>query len=168
MTAEEQRKASMGFREWTAHYEKEQIADREKINGIADIVGQMAGQVSKLTAHVESLIDNQKGVFQRINRPVQWGGLVSAASFVAILLGLVVLPMKEQIFELKESVQEEVQRNLKLHMMFVEQQQELAVKTAVDTTRNQTDIKWLMNMEVRLNDRLHQRAFITANMKNDK
>ena len=116
MTEEQQER--LGFREWTTHYEKEQEADREKINALADGLSTVNSNLGRLTANVETLLSNQKGMFDRINRPTQWGVLVSAALLVAVILGLVTGPMKEEISDLEEKVTLETNRNVELHIMF--------------------------------------------------
>ena len=147
---EEQEK--LGFREWTSHYEKEQEADRDKINTLADGLSKVNQSVGRLTANVETLIENQKGMFNRINRPTQWGTLVAAAALVAIILGLVTGPMKEEIDNLETKVILETERNIELHIMFNNRLGE-QIKTS---TANETNIQWIMKMEDRLNRRLHR------------
>jgi X-X-X-Leu-X-X-Gly heptad repeat protein len=144
----------LGFREWTIHYEKEQEADREKINTLADGLAQVNQSVGRLTANVETLIDNQKGMFNRINRPTQWGVLVSAALLVAVILGLVTGPMKEEISDLEAKVAMETNRNIELHIMFNNRLGE-QIKLS---TANETNIQWIIRMEERTNNRLHERA----------
>ena len=149
MTSEEMDR--MGFREWTSHYEKEQEADRDKINTLADGLSQVNTNVGTLTANVEQLIDNQKGMFSRINRPTQWGVLVSAALLVAVILGLVTGPMKEEISDLENQVRQETERNIELHIMF---NQRLGEQIKLSTA-NATNMEWVKKMEDRYNSRLH-------------
>lgn len=140
----EQESEKLGFREWTAHYEKEQELQRDQL-------GELTSNVSTLTADVRTLMDNQKGMFNRINRPTQWGTLVASAALLAVVLGLVTGPMKEEIGDLEDKVAMETNRNIELHIMFNNRQSE-QIKTS---TANQTNIQWLMLMEQRLNDRIH-------------
>ena len=148
----EEQAERLGFREWTTHYEKEQEADREKINTLADGLSQVNQSVGRLTANVETLIDNQKGMFNKINRPTQWGVLVAAAALVAIILGLVTGPMKEEIRDIEASSRLETNRNIELHIMF---NRRLGEQIKLSTA-NETNIQWLAKIEDRTNRRLHR------------
>jgi len=147
----EQDENKLGFREWTAHYEKEQEADRDKINALADGLAAVNANLGRLTANVETLLENQKGMFTKINRPTEWGTLIAAGALVAITLGLVTGPMKEDIAEVAGKLALETERDIELHIMFnnrLAEQIQLA-------TENHTNIEWVMKLEDRLNDRLH-------------
>jgi len=143
---------ALGFREWTSHYEKEQEQDREKINDLAASVATINQSVGALTADVRTLIENQKGMFNRINRPTQWGVLVAAAALVAVVLGLVTGPMKEEIGDLEDKLILETNRNIELHIMF---NQRLGEQIKL-STENHTNIEWIKRMEERVNRRMHR------------
>ena len=155
MTEEQQER--LGFREWTSHYEKEQEADREKINALADGLSTVNTNLGRLTANVETLLSNQKGMFDRINRPTQWGVLVSAALLVAVILGLVTGPMKEEISDLEEKVILETNRNVELHIMF---NQRLGEQIKLSTA-NEINVEWIKRMEDRMNRRMHDQYGVT-------
>ena len=156
MTNEESQK--LGFREWTVHYEKEQEADREKINQITNIIGTLGSQVSKLSANMETLIDNQKGMFSRINRPWQWGvvvsifmGLFAMSAMFATMATLIVGPIHNNLKQLEIIHSRDVERNLDLHIWF----RETLANMQVSDAKEAANIAWLMKMEERLNNRLH-------------
>ena len=166
---EEEKLNQMGFREWTSHYEKEQEADREKINEIANIVGSLGGQVSKLSANIETLMENQKGLYDRMNRPWQWGVIVAAfalmlsmAGLFATVLTLTVNPVREALHELAETSTRINQRNYEYHinqnsehkadlkeMVLYREQQ------AAANARQAANIEWLRRLEERGNRRIH-------------
>ena len=157
MTSEEK----LGFREWTAHYEKEQEADRDKINHIADIVGTLGGQVSKLSANMDTLIDNQKGMFNRLNRPWQWGVVVagfmmmfSMAAMFGTMATLIITPIEKNLTHLQEMQASEEAKYLELHMWFRDKLEDGAVADA----KQDTNIAWMMKMEERVNGRIHASA----------
>ena len=150
----------MGFREWTSHYEREQEADREKINALAEGLAVVNQNVGKLTANVEILIDNQKGMFSRMNRPWQWGVVVAAfaamftvSGVFATVLTLSLDPVKKQVDRMYDVGNREVERNLDLHMWFRESIEEIREQDA----NMQARIEWLEKLEQRQNDRLHQK-----------
>ena len=119
----------MGFREWTSHYEKEQEADRDKINRVVEGLGALSGTVSKLSANVETMMESQRGVYSRINRPWQWGvvvagftALLSLAIIMTTVMTLTVNPIKDSMKHMEAQYQLDVARNLELHIWFKETQ----------------------------------------------
>lgn len=152
-------KEKMGFREWTAHYEREQEADRDKLNDLASIVGNVSQTVGKLSANVETLMDNQKGMFNRLNRPWQWGvvisvaiGLVSMSGMFATILTLTVNPIKDALAE--TSVEHKADRSNQMDINIW--QREAIEKNREDTIRNATDLDWIKKLEERVNNRAHK------------
>jgi hypothetical protein len=159
VTVTEEQLDKMGFREWTSHYEKEQEADRDKINEIVHSVGTLSGSVNRLTANMETMMDNQKGMFNRMNRPWQWGVVVagfmmmlSMAAMFGTMATLIITPIERSITHAEVLHAEDVERNLRLHMWFRETIAEMQVGDA----QNETDIEWLMLMEERVNSRTHK------------
>ena len=136
------------FREWLGHYEKERESDRKRINQLTDNIATINQSVGALTADVQTLINNQKGMFDRINRPTQWGVLVSAAAFVAIVLGLVIAPLKQDLELIRQYDRAETEHNLSQHIAFEVKTDD----TNVLVTRNQVDLEWMAKMEERLYD----------------
>ena len=146
----EQEQGKMGFREWTSHYEHEQEADRDKINALADGLATLSSNMGALTANVNTLMKNQEGMYNRINRPPQWGVLVSALALVALALGLVITPIKEELTQVKAEQRMEAERNVELHIMF---NQRLGEQIKISTA-NETNVKWIEKMESRMNIRM--------------
>ena len=148
----------MSFREWQTHYEKQQEADRDKINTLAEGLTLVNQNVGKLTAHVETLIENQKGMFSRMNRPWQWGVVIAAfvamftvSGVFATILTLSLDPVKSNIQVLDLAHARDVERNLELHMWFRESIEEMREGDANMEAR----IQWLEKLEERINERLH-------------
>lgn len=92
----------MGFREWTEHYEKEQESQRAQIS-------ELTKNVSSLSADVRTLVDNQRGLFSRMNRPqgpIIAAGLAIAVSAIGVLatfITLTVSPIKDEINRIHEA-----------------------------------------------------------------
>jgi hypothetical protein len=156
----EEQSEKLGFREWTTHYEKEQEADRDRINEVAKMVGVLGGQVGRLTANMETWIDTQKTMSHRINRPWQWGvvvsifmGMFAMSAMFATMATLIVSPMNNTIATIQDTHSRDVERNLSLHMWFRETISEIQVSDAAA----ETDMKWMMKMEERVNGRIHAR-----------
>lgn len=153
-------KEQMGFREWTTHYEKEQEADRAKINALAEGLSVVSQSVSKLSANVEVLLENQKGLFNRMNRPWQWGVVIAAfvamftvSGVFATVLSLSLDPIKANMHTMTETHSRDVERNLELHMWFRNSIEEIREHDAEMDAR----IDWLEKLEKRQNERLHQK-----------
>jgi len=149
----------LGFREWTSHYEKEQEADREKLNSVVESVGILSGIVNRMSASVEALTDNQKGMFTRLNRPWQWGvvmagfmAMFSMAAMFGTMATLIVGPIHDNMEHQAELHQADVERNLELHMWFRETIAHLERENASSVK----DREWLRLMEQRMNERLHR------------
>ena len=156
MTNEEK----MGFREWTAHYEKEQEADRARFNQLADVVANLSVNVGTLSSDVKALVANQREVFNRINRPWQWGVVIAAfvamftvSGVFATVLTLSLDPVKANLQILTDTHARDVERNLDLHMWFRESIEEMRESDSDMEAR----IAWLEKLEERMNDRLHER-----------
>lgn len=152
-------KDNLGFREWTAHYEKEQEADREKLNSIVDTVGTLSVVVHRMSASVEALTENQKGMFSRMNRPWQWGvvmavfmALFSMAGMFGIMANLIVSPITDVIAAIQTDHDRDVSRDLTLHMWF----RETIANMQVSDAKADAEIEWLGKMEERLNSRIHR------------
>lgn len=157
MTEQEQKQ--MGFREWTEHYEKEQEVDRDKVNRLADGLSMLSQDVGQLTANVKVLMDNQKGMFNRLNRPWQWGVVItgfvamfSLAGMFATILTLTVNPIKDALVEISIEHKSDRSNQMEINMW----QRESMEKNREDAIRNATDLAWLKKLEKRVNDRAHQ------------
>lgn len=149
----------LNFREWTAHYEKEQEADRSKVDHLADTVGVLIGTVGKLSANVETWIETQKSMSHRMNRPWQWGVVVagfmamfSMSAMFATMATLIVNPIQRNIAHLEATHATTEERNLELHMWFKETVTEMQINDA----KAETDIKWLEKLQGITNERLHK------------
>jgi len=149
VTSDEAQK--LGFREWTSHYEKEQEADRDKINALADGLSQVNQSVGRLTANVETLIENQRGMFSRINKPPQWGIMISGLMLMALVLGLVTAPMKDDIRHIEDTQLMEIEKQLDVHIFMGGRINELTEQT----TENKVNMEWVKMLEGRLDGRLH-------------
>jgi hypothetical protein len=139
----------MGFREWTQHYEKEQELQRDQI-------GELTKATSSLTADVRTLVENQRTLHGRINRPQPVAAYVSALlASIAVMISfstLLVNPIKEQIAHLETVQAKEEERNLNLHIMLKEDIE----RTIADTATLQENARWMNKMEERLNIRIHK------------
>ena len=134
----------LNFREWTGHYEKEQETQRDQIGDLTKIV-------SSLTADVRTLIDNQRGMFGRINKPPQWGAMISLGALIVVGAGLLTAPIKDDIVHIEAQMLRNDERNLELHMWMKDQLDDLEVQSA----KAETNVEWLSRLEERADIRLH-------------
>jgi hypothetical protein len=125
---------NINFAEWVEQYAHEQSVQNKNIN-------QLTKDVAELAATVRQLVDNQKGLYSRQNRPINWGAILTAIGMAAAFVALLVAPMKA------EDVR---QHNFDLKAM------EHMVDSAALMAGQEKDIEWLMKMEDRLNRRLHR------------
>ena len=149
MSPEAQAQAErMGFREWTDHYEKEQETQRDQI-------AELTKAVSALTADVRTLVDNQRGLFSRINRPQPVAAYVSALlASIAVMISfstLLVSPIKESVAHMAETHLLDTERNLQLHVMMKEDIEQNQITNAT----NAEALRWIEKLEDRYNTRLH-------------
>lgn len=77
------------FRQWLDQYQRDQEIQNHNIN-------QLTRDVAALTSTVQSLIDNQKGLFSKANRPLQWGAIGTAFGLLIMMVGLVIAPMQTE------------------------------------------------------------------------
>ena len=89
------REEVMAFREWTEHYEKEQESQRSQISELTKIV-------HSLSADVKTLVENQRGMFSRINRPFNWGWFATGVGIIFVGIGLVINPIKSTLRHIEE------------------------------------------------------------------
>lgn len=126
-------KAELG--QWIERYEKHLGRQSEQIDALTR-------DVSALTADVRSLMKNQESLFNRSNRPFQWGALVAALSLAAVAAGLLITPMKEE-----DSKQLEFDKTVMRYMMEDQYKQ----------GQHDNDLQWLKKLEERQNNRMHSR-----------
>ena len=150
MTGEESK--SLGFREWTVHYEREQEADRGKLNALTEAVSNINSNVGALTANVNTLMDNQKGLSDRVNRPANWGIFATFAGVIFMIVGLVVSGIKDDIGHMEIQHALDIERNLSLHMWF----RDSIDDNTVQISRNEVNMEWAKVIEERYNRRIHQ------------
>lgn len=141
----------LGFREWTTHYEKEQQADREKVNSLVGAVSEVNASLGSLTADVRTLMENQRGMAERMNKPANWGIFATFAAVIFMIVGLVITDIKENIGKIEAHQALDIERNLALHMWF---------RDSLDTNNealaaHETELKWFHKMEKRMNQRMH-------------
>ena len=138
----------MGFREWTEHYEKEQELQRDQI-------GDLTKAVSSLTADVRTLVENQKSLFGRINRPPPVAAYVSALlASIAVMISfstLLVGPIKEEIDHMQAAALREATHNTQLHEQIQEDVERTIEKTATVTEAS----RWLEKLDDRFWDVQH-------------
>jgi hypothetical protein len=139
------------FRDWTKHYEKEQTADRQSLIRVTQGLAQVSGDVGKLATSVEQLAANQKGMFDRLNRPTQWGVFAAFATVIFLVMSLVITEIKGSIYSLQTQQQMDIKRNLDLHMWFRDKLDTINAQDA----RNEANMLWIMKLEERLNRRIH-------------
>ena len=153
----------MGFREWTEHYEKEQESQRQQIGDLTKIV-------SSLSADVRTLVENQRGMFSRMNRPqgpIIFAGLAIAVSAIGVLatfIALTVSPIKDELIRLNASELRYRESTDNVLTMLADNQNELhslsAKRTETDRwlerfiDMNKNDIDWLHDEYKKLNSEL--------------
>ncbi len=130
-----------GLTAWTEIFQKRQDASDKRQEIQSADISDLTRDVGKLTATVQALVDNQKGIFHRQNRPLPLGAIIGAFTLLVIMAGLLIAPMhREQdrsyMFDVK--VMEYMLSNTKI------------------SQEHTTDIKWLKLMELRLNSRIHR------------
>lgn len=108
--------------------------------------------MSRIETIASQLIDNQKGVFNRINRPWQWGVivavfavLVSLASVGGTIITLIVTPIKETIADIQEEDTTMDNRNRNYHDAMTNE----IHKNAIDAAVNREALRWLEKVEER-------------------
>lgn len=142
----------MGFREWTNHYEKEQESDRAKLNDLTNAVGTINSIVGALSADVRTLLENQKGMHSRINRPWQWGvvvavfvALFSMSGLFATILTLSINPIKASLVHIEEGMLGDESRQREIHLMLTGEMISGKVQNAV----SQESLRWIEKLESR-------------------
>lgn len=122
------------FREWMDHYEAEQESQRLQL-------GEITKNVSHLTANVQTLLDNQKGLFSRVNRPTNWAAYIAGLAVVVSFSGLLFAPVQREITR---------QHEFDLRVM------EHLLEDAEQKGRTNTELEWVKRMEERYNSRMHR------------
>jgi hypothetical protein len=166
----EQENGSPPWTEWSAHYEKEQEATAARLNTVVDGLGSLQGIVSRLAANMETMIDSQKIIGHRMNRPWQWGavvgvfmGLFSMSAMFGVMATLIITPINDNIAhqavthsqdveKLEADRRVDIQRDLDLHIWFKESLTQMQIKDA----KAETNIEWLMKLNDITNERLHK------------
>ena len=126
---------ALKFQDWLEQYQHDQELQNQHIS-------QLSKDVAHLTATLQSLVDNQKGLFSRANRPINWGAIIGGVTLLGICAGLLVAPMNATIKNLTE---------------FHNRAIELELKDAREMGRLEVEVEWLKALEERQNDRLHSR-----------
>lgn len=148
MTEEQLHK--MGFREWTTHYEKEQEEQRGQI-------GELSKNVSSLSADVRTLVENQRGMYSRMDRPqapliiAGFAVFLSLSGLFASILTLTVNPIKDDILHMESAVLRDDERNSEMHNLMNERN----INNAVGVARLEERAAWIERLEDRYNNRLH-------------
>jgi hypothetical protein len=146
----EKQEPSMGFREWTEHYEKEQDTQREQIS-------ELTKNVSSLSSDVRTLVENQRGFHSRLSRPVApvmiaaFAVLISMSSAFAGILALTIKPIKDSLSHMESSILREDERNLDLHQWIVDSDTQSAIRIA----KLEENARWVEKLEDRYNSRIH-------------
>ena len=155
----EEQSEFLGFREWHDHYEKEQEADRAKVDHLADTVGALIGTVGKLSANMETWIDTQKSMSHRMNRPWQWGVVLAAFMMVfsmsamfATMATLIVRPINDNIAHMVNTHARDAERHLNQNVRLRATISEMQINNA----KAEANIKWLTKLQDVTNERLHR------------
>ena len=130
----------LNFGEWLDRFEHDQDNQNAQIGKLTENLGSLTGDIGKLAATVQALVDNQKGLFNRANRPVQWGAIIGGMTMLGVMAGLLVSPIKENQVQ---------QREFNMHVMHQIEDDAREMGEAIK------DIEWLNKMEDRLNRRIH-------------
>jgi hypothetical protein len=156
----------MSFREWLPVYEREQETHSTQIGQLTQNVGMLQSEIATVSANVSSLLENQRGLFTRINRPWQWGlvgtlfvAMLSIFGAFATILNLTVGPMKETLAEISHTSKErhemqeaeihgERDRQLAINMWM----REFMEENRVAVGRNEEKMRWLEKIEERYNE----------------
>ena len=123
------------FSEWLDRLERDQEIQNEQI-------GELTKNVSALTATVGTVVEQQRGLFGRANRPTPWGAIIGGVTLLGIMAGLLIAP-----------IQKTMDRQYDRDVIAIEHELESAKLMA----KNAADIEWLKRMEARVNDRIHAR-----------
>lgn len=121
------------FTEWLDRFERDQEIQNEQI-------GELTKNVSALAATVGTVVEQQRNLFGRANRPFQWGAFVSALVGVGVFAGLLIAPL-----------QKEMEGQHRFDIQVMQHLEEDAYKMG----KLETEVKWLKTMEDRLNQRIH-------------
>ncbi len=143
------------FGNWLSRFEHDQDTQNKQIGKLTDMVTSLATTVGGLVSAVQSVTDNQKGIFHRQNRPPQWGAIIGALTMIVVFAGLLIAPMKRQdelimlaltrVIDRVEYLDERVNYKLFTHLE----------DDAYNTGKHDTQIEWLAKMEDRLDRKIH-------------
>ena len=107
---------------------------------------------TRIETMASQLMDNQKGVFGRLNRPWQWSVVVAIFAGLFTLVGgmstalvLVVDPIKSTIADIQQNDKEADDRNRAYHDKIIDESHDNAVQIAV----NKESIRWMEKLEER-------------------
>lgn len=96
--------AKLKFSEWLPVYEREQELHSKQIGELIQVTGSLAKSLSRTEANVETLLKNQGRVAARLDRPWQWGAVVSAfvallsfSAMFATILALAIGPLQKEL-----------------------------------------------------------------------
>lgn len=115
----------VSFREWLPAYEREQEHHSQQIAGLIANQGKISEEVATISANVQTLLNNHSALTARVNRPWQWGvvvscfaGLFTMSAVFATVLGLSLSPMKDEMRAIGSNLLREEERNQSIHQMF--------------------------------------------------
>jgi hypothetical protein len=119
---------------WLERFEHDQEIQNKEI-------GELTKNVSALTSTVQAMLDAQKAIFGRQNRPLPWGAVIGGITLLGICTGLIIAPIKENI---------EDQRHFDLRLM------EITLQDARSMGKLEERTHWIEKLEERSNERIHQ------------
>jgi predicted transcriptional regulator len=114
-------------RQWWENYQH----DREILTGQ---VNQLTRDVSALAAEVKNLVQTQKTILDKGNRPFQWGAFVSAIIGAGVFAGLLIRPIDAE---------------LALHHDFDDRVVEHMIEDSHEMGRVKAELEWLAKGEER-------------------
>ena len=145
----------MSFREWLTTYEREQEHHSNQIAGLISAHSQLSSEVATISANVQTLLNNQSSLSERMNRPWQWGvvvavflALFSISGAFATVLTLTVNPIKDSVTHAANEHKAERENQLKINMWM----REYMENNRNDITSNKETLRLLEKLEARYNE----------------
>jgi len=113
----------------------------DELSTLVAVTSKQGEQLASVVTSLNTIGKQVGSLFNRSDRPTQWGAIVAAISLTIMVMTLALAPIISNIMELK-SFDKIVMRHLE--------------RDAYEMGVHDTEIAWLKKMEDRLNERIHK------------
>ena len=132
--------APPSFGDWPDQYSRDQEITIHAQEIQNQHISQLTKDVADLAATVRAVVENQKGIFGRQNRPIQWGALIGGFTMLGVMAGLLITPIQRDTDALRAYDINDMKHR-------IEDAREVGIL--------QEKTRWLERMEDRTNRRIH-------------